>query len=59
MKAYRVTLCRTEYFSKTFLIEADSKDQAYDMAWDRSGDWDFNDADEFTNQIEEITKEEV
>lgn len=54
MPKFNVVLTRTEYFSQAFEIEANSGEDAQDIAWDRSGNWKFVDADEETYEIKEI-----
>ena len=54
MPKFNVVLTRTEYFSQAFKIEANSSEEAQDIAWDRSGNWKFVDADEETYEIKEI-----
>lgn len=55
MPKFTVVLNRTEYLSQTFEIDANDKEEAYEIAWDRSGNWECVDAEEFTGHIEEIT----
>jgi hypothetical protein len=54
MLKFEVILTRAEYFSQSFKIEANSAEEAQEIAWDRSGNWRFVDADEETYQIKEM-----
>lgn len=54
MPKFNVILTRTEYLSQAFNIEAESAEEAQEIAWDRSGNWRFVDADEETYEIKEI-----
>jgi len=54
---YKVQLARTEYLSQEIEVEADSRDLAYDSAWDLSGEWECVYAEEFTNGIECLEEE--
>jgi hypothetical protein len=51
---YEVILTRTETFSQAFRIEANSPEEAQEIAWDRAGNWSFIDAEEETYKIEEM-----
>lgn len=53
MAKYTVTLARVEYLSQVVEVEADSLDDAQDLAWDQSGKWSRVDSEEFLNNIEE------
>lgn len=53
MKKYNVILHRTEYYYTALEIEANSEDEAQDIAWDQSGNWQLADAEEYTDYIEE------
>jgi hypothetical protein len=48
---YKIELARVEYLSQVIEVEADSQDQAIDMAWDQSGKWQCVEAEEFTNNV--------
>ena len=54
MIKYEVTLARVEYLSQKFIVEAESPEQAQELAWDQSGKWRCVDAEEFTNGVEEV-----
>lgn len=55
MTKYKVELARTEYLSQVIEVEANSQQEAMDIAWDRSGKWECVEADEFTNTVEVIS----
>jgi hypothetical protein len=55
MTKYRVMLARTEYLAQYVEVEAESKEDAQDKAWDKAGKWKCVEAEEFTNGVEEIT----
>jgi hypothetical protein len=57
MKKFKVTLARTEYLYQNFMVEADTPEEAQEIAWDRSGDWEVADASEFVDHIECIEGE--
>ena len=52
---YQVMLARTEYLAQVIEVEADTKELAIDKAWDLSGKWKCVEADEFTNEIQEVS----
>ena len=54
MIKYEVTLARVEYLAQKFIVEAESPEQAQELAWDQSGKWRCVDAEEFTNGVEEV-----
>lgn len=54
MPKFNVILTRTEYLAQAMTIEANSREEAQEIAWDRSGNWKFMDADEATAEIKEI-----
>ena len=54
MTKYEVTLARVEYLSQKFIVEAESPEQAQELAWDQAGKWRCVDAEEFTNGVEEV-----
>ena len=54
---YRVMLARTEYLAQYVEVEAATKEEAQDKAWDQAGKWKCVEAEEFTNGVEEITPE--
>jgi hypothetical protein len=56
MPQYEIVLTRTEYFSQTFRIEADSPEEAQEIAWDRSGNWKFIDVIDACEEVEGITE---
>ncbi len=58
MPQYEIVLTRTEYFSQAFRIDADSPEEAQEIAWDRSGNWKFIDAYEEVEGITEIKENE-
>jgi hypothetical protein len=52
MKKFKVTLARTEYLYQDVMVEADTPEEAQEMAWDRSGQWEsICNAEEFVNDI--------
>lgn len=57
MPKYIVTLNRTEYLCMTFDIDAKNEDEAYEIAWDQSGEWECVDAEEFDGSIFEVKEE--
>lgn len=54
MKKYKVVIARTEYLAQTFEIEASNREEAQEIAWDRSGEWKCVEAEEFTDMVEEV-----
>ena len=55
MTKYRVQLARTEYLAQYVEVEAASQSEALDKAWDQAGKWKCVEAEEFANEVEEIT----
>jgi len=52
MPIFKVTLARTEYLYQDVMVEADTPEEAQEMAWDRSGQWEsICNAEEFVNHI--------
>jgi len=56
---YEIHLARVEYYSEVINVEANSEEEACEIAWDKSGNWKCVDAEEFTNGVflKEITNE--
>jgi hypothetical protein len=56
---YEIHLARVEYYSEVINVEANSEEEAREIAWDKSGNWKCVDAEEFTNGVylKEITNE--
>lgn len=55
MTKYRVMLARTEYLAQYVEVEAASKEEAQDIAFDQAGKWKCVEAEEFVNGVEELT----
>jgi len=55
MKKYQIQLARTEFLSQTIEVEANSKEEAQEIAWDQSGDWKCVEAEEFVYDAVELT----
>jgi hypothetical protein len=48
---YEIHLARVEYYSEVINVEANSEEEACEIAWDKSGNWKCVDAEEFTNGV--------
>lgn len=51
---YQIQLARTEYLTQVIEVEANSKEEAQEIAWDRSGDWKCVEAEEFVYDVVEF-----
>lgn len=53
---YKVEIVRVEYLSQMIEVEVNNRSEAMDLAWDQSVNnrWACVEADEFTNNVEEI-----
>jgi hypothetical protein len=49
MSKYRIQLARTEYLAQEVEVEANSREEAQEKAWDKSGDWKCVSEEEFVN----------
>ena len=58
MTTFRVMLGRVEYYAKEYIVEASTEEDAFDQAWDMSGNWQRVESEEFTNGCEEINHDE-
>ena len=51
MPKFKVVLSRVEYYQDIIYVDADTQEDANEMAWDESGDWKLVDTEEFMQHI--------
>lgn len=54
MPRYKVKLSRLEYLIEYIEVEAEDQEEAEEIAWDQSGDWECVNAEESTESVEEL-----
>jgi hypothetical protein len=51
MPKFKVVLSRVEYYADIIYVDADTQEDANEIAWVESGDWKLVDTEEFMQHI--------
>jgi len=54
MPKFKVKLSRLEYLVEYIEVDAEDAEEAQDIAWDESGNWECVNAEESTESVEEL-----